>query len=166
MNLKFREFSLEVVVWCKHPHTLIASPHGHHQALTLWTMSFLTVPYRDMGVWYGCRVTYKSRDSCIAKAHPRMGDSLQKLGTWSTLHSQQTAQRTGDYASQMKPLPWNLAGFWCFQAAGLVAESFCSFTVWELFLQPSLFTLEGWRLVHLFNFRNFLKGFWVLYLPV
>ena len=29
------------------------------------------------------------------KVHPSMGDSLQKLGTWSTLHSLQAAQQVG-----------------------------------------------------------------------
>ena len=44
------------------------------------------------------------KDRCITKAHPSMGDSSQKLGTRSPLHSLQTAQQVEECPFQVPQL--------------------------------------------------------------
>lgn len=41
------------------------------------------------------------RGNCIMKAHPSMGDSSQKLGPWSTLHSPQAVHQVGKCTFQV-----------------------------------------------------------------
>jgi hypothetical protein len=76
------------------------------------------------------------KDSCLTKAHPNMGDSSQKLGTWSTLHRLQAVQQVGECPFQVTQLVepssrllglFLLPGSWC----GLKV-SFAAWLNWQL----------------------------------
>lgn len=43
------------------------------------------------GIWVKGYLKKQKWLSCITKAHPSIGDTSQKLGTWSSLHSLQSA---------------------------------------------------------------------------
>jgi hypothetical protein len=44
------------------------------------------------------------KDSCITKVHPSLDDTSPKLGTWSSLHSLQTAQQVEECPFQVPQL--------------------------------------------------------------
>lgn len=80
-------------------------------------------------------------DCCISRAHPSVSDSSLTLGTWSTLHSQQTEQDGMSFPGD--------SGLHLSQAAGLVSGS----------LQLDLHSLTGRSVVNLVSFGNLLKLF-------
>ena len=58
-------------------------------------MSFLRVTDRKAGEGYLLGQKWL-KGSCATKGHTSMDDSSQKLGTWNTLYSLQTAQQLGE----------------------------------------------------------------------
>lgn len=58
-------------------------------------MTFVGVPYRNIGGQLLKKEQEGLKNSCITKAH----SSITKLGTKSTLHSSQTAQQAEDCLS-------------------------------------------------------------------
>ena len=53
---------------------------------------------RNDPIWMS---TDHPRITLIAKVHPGMGDSSQRLGTWTTLDSLQAAQQVGECLFQV-----------------------------------------------------------------
>ena len=133
------------------------------------------------GIWV--MVIYRNRSDSKTAASPKptlLWVAAHKAGNWNMSQlpvSQQLECALSRNLSCSKPLPGSLMGFCFYQARGLWQSLLCSLTMLRFFFAGwlcsfegdswlLLLTLAGRGLVNLLYFRDFLKLFWVVYLPV